>query len=271
MARSAMERARQLIVEKRYGEAREVLEEIDHPTAKTWLAKLDEIAPVGGQVAAGGAQKGRSAGKGQAKTGRTPSKEASSSNSNFVTFALVLTLAALVLVVVIVLLMRPNTVTSEGVTFTYSSDWSAVDPAGIESCRNQENSYICVFYFQRGEFSSVTGGDLIVSLRYSTNIDESFNFDAYVRDVEGDFAAGLNRFRRLGDAERLIGGQTTRGFSYTFEPPNSGVTRVVETTFVRMGSRIYQVSVNALSSDMFTQMEPAVADLFATVNFGAAA
>lgn len=46
MAESKLETARQLIVEKQYDAARAVLETIaDHPKAREWLAKLDEIAP----------------------------------------------------------------------------------------------------------------------------------------------------------------------------------------------------------------------------------
>lgn len=46
MAESKLETARQLIVEKQYAAARAVLETIpDHPKAREWLAKLDEIAP----------------------------------------------------------------------------------------------------------------------------------------------------------------------------------------------------------------------------------
>lgn len=43
-----MLKARALIIEKRYDEARRILEKIDHPTARDWLAKLDERAPEGG-------------------------------------------------------------------------------------------------------------------------------------------------------------------------------------------------------------------------------
>lgn len=46
MAESKLETARQLIVEKQYEAARAVLLTIrDHPQARKWLAKLDEIAP----------------------------------------------------------------------------------------------------------------------------------------------------------------------------------------------------------------------------------
>jgi tetratricopeptide (TPR) repeat protein len=37
--------ARELIRDKRYDEARALLREIDHPTAREWLAKLDKLAP----------------------------------------------------------------------------------------------------------------------------------------------------------------------------------------------------------------------------------
>jgi len=37
--------ARRLILDKRYGEAREILNKLEHPTAKAWLIKLDEIQP----------------------------------------------------------------------------------------------------------------------------------------------------------------------------------------------------------------------------------
>lgn len=46
MANERLAQARDLIKAKRYQEARQVLKVIaDHPTARTWLAKLDEIAP----------------------------------------------------------------------------------------------------------------------------------------------------------------------------------------------------------------------------------
>jgi hypothetical protein len=38
--------ARDLLTAKRYAEARALLIQIDHPTAKQWLARLDQIAPV---------------------------------------------------------------------------------------------------------------------------------------------------------------------------------------------------------------------------------
>lgn len=45
MSKEQMMRARALILEKRYDEAREILRQIDHPAAPQWLAKLDDIAP----------------------------------------------------------------------------------------------------------------------------------------------------------------------------------------------------------------------------------
>lgn len=45
MSKSEMLQAKQLIIEKRYDEARAILSQIDHPTAKKWLQKLNEIAP----------------------------------------------------------------------------------------------------------------------------------------------------------------------------------------------------------------------------------
>lgn len=45
MSREQLQAAKQLIEERRYAEARSLLRQIDHPTAKRWLAKLDEIAP----------------------------------------------------------------------------------------------------------------------------------------------------------------------------------------------------------------------------------
>jgi hypothetical protein len=46
MAESKLETARQLIIEKQYDAARAVLETIsDHPKAREWLAKLDDVAP----------------------------------------------------------------------------------------------------------------------------------------------------------------------------------------------------------------------------------
>lgn len=46
MSQALFIQARELIKEKRYDEARAILREIDHPTAREWLAKLDQIAPV---------------------------------------------------------------------------------------------------------------------------------------------------------------------------------------------------------------------------------
>ena len=45
MAREQLERARELLQQKQYPQARALLKTIDHPTALKWLAKLDEIAP----------------------------------------------------------------------------------------------------------------------------------------------------------------------------------------------------------------------------------
>jgi hypothetical protein len=45
MSRQKMLAAREPIKEKRYPEAHAILKTIDHPTAREWLAKLDEIAP----------------------------------------------------------------------------------------------------------------------------------------------------------------------------------------------------------------------------------
>ncbi len=43
--REYMEEARDLIAQKRYDDAREILVDIDHPVARKWLDKLDEIDP----------------------------------------------------------------------------------------------------------------------------------------------------------------------------------------------------------------------------------
>jgi hypothetical protein len=45
MSRDQMLRAKELIEVKQYAEARTILETINHPTAKQWLAKLDDIDP----------------------------------------------------------------------------------------------------------------------------------------------------------------------------------------------------------------------------------
>jgi hypothetical protein len=44
-ANEELQKARTLIQAKRYAEARQVLQQIDHPTAAKWLARLDEVAP----------------------------------------------------------------------------------------------------------------------------------------------------------------------------------------------------------------------------------
>ncbi len=46
MSKVQLEAAKALIEEKRYAEARALLETIDHPTATKWLSQLDKIAPV---------------------------------------------------------------------------------------------------------------------------------------------------------------------------------------------------------------------------------
>lgn len=45
MSKNKLLAAKELIQEKRYAEARAILKTIDHPTAREWLKKLDEIAP----------------------------------------------------------------------------------------------------------------------------------------------------------------------------------------------------------------------------------
>ncbi len=45
MSKEKFATARQLIEEKNYEAARSVLRTIDHPTAKEWLTKLDNLAP----------------------------------------------------------------------------------------------------------------------------------------------------------------------------------------------------------------------------------
>jgi hypothetical protein len=45
MSKAKMIAARELINEKKYNEARAILEQVNHPTAEKWLTKLDEIAP----------------------------------------------------------------------------------------------------------------------------------------------------------------------------------------------------------------------------------
>jgi hypothetical protein len=45
MSKAKMEAARELIREKRYDEARAILRTIDHPTARQWLGKIEQIDP----------------------------------------------------------------------------------------------------------------------------------------------------------------------------------------------------------------------------------
>ena len=45
MSKQAFAQARQLIREKRYHEARSILERIDHPKATEWILKLDSLTP----------------------------------------------------------------------------------------------------------------------------------------------------------------------------------------------------------------------------------
>lgn len=51
MSKELMIQARELIMDKRYDEARALLQQIDHELARQWLEKLDEIAPVESQSA----------------------------------------------------------------------------------------------------------------------------------------------------------------------------------------------------------------------------
>lgn len=44
-----LKRARALITDKKYREARRILRRVDHPTARRWLVRLDEIAPEPGR------------------------------------------------------------------------------------------------------------------------------------------------------------------------------------------------------------------------------
>lgn len=45
MSKARMEYAKELIQEKQYAKARAVLKEVDHPTARQWLIRLDELDP----------------------------------------------------------------------------------------------------------------------------------------------------------------------------------------------------------------------------------
>lgn len=45
MSKAKFDAAKQLIGEKKYAEARSILSTIDHPTARQWEAKLDQLAP----------------------------------------------------------------------------------------------------------------------------------------------------------------------------------------------------------------------------------
>jgi hypothetical protein len=45
MSKAKMEAARELIKDKHYKEARAILQTVDHPTAKEWIAKIDAISP----------------------------------------------------------------------------------------------------------------------------------------------------------------------------------------------------------------------------------
>jgi hypothetical protein len=45
MSKAKMLYARELISEKRYDEARAILNDVDHPKAREWLSRLDQIAP----------------------------------------------------------------------------------------------------------------------------------------------------------------------------------------------------------------------------------
>lgn len=45
MSKAKMEAARELIREKRYNEARVILQTVDHPLAQEWIAKIDSISP----------------------------------------------------------------------------------------------------------------------------------------------------------------------------------------------------------------------------------
>jgi hypothetical protein len=46
MSKAKFDAARELIAEKRYDEARAILNTINHPTAKEWLTKLDKLSPL---------------------------------------------------------------------------------------------------------------------------------------------------------------------------------------------------------------------------------
>ena len=45
MSKAKMQAAKELIREKRYEDARAILRDIDHPTAREWLQKINRIAP----------------------------------------------------------------------------------------------------------------------------------------------------------------------------------------------------------------------------------
>jgi uncharacterized protein YgiM (DUF1202 family) len=45
MSKQQMKKARELINQKRFDEARRILEKIDHPTAREWLARVNKLSP----------------------------------------------------------------------------------------------------------------------------------------------------------------------------------------------------------------------------------
>lgn len=49
-----MQRAKELIQQKKYAEARKILKTVDHPTAEKWLAQIDKMAPAKRQPSSGG-------------------------------------------------------------------------------------------------------------------------------------------------------------------------------------------------------------------------
>lgn len=160
-----MLKAKALINEKRYDEARKILEKVDHPTAREWLTKLDAIAPKGTAPAR--------AKPGMQKQSTTPTRGGRRSILPLLIAGIIVLLGVLVGVLfVLPRLNSPSNTTSQALTqrSEENAPTEAVGSAATEESLSNADNSAGSSPEGSGDSANVTGSGLRVPFAVSNGL-----------------------------------------------------------------------------------------------------
>lgn len=206
MSKVKLQEARELIQQTRYDEARIILKQINHPKAREWLDKLDEIAP----------EKSRSTARAVRRT--QPQQKITDSSSKmklFVGIGVLLVITVVVILASVLLLTGGSSsplnqsFAYSGITVSFPTGWTAegggFGTVTLASVTEEEGNFDDIVSF-------LLDGNRVVSISPKVNALSEASLIEVTQEQRAEADAGM----ALGETELLrIGNRSAATYSVT--------------------------------------------------------